>query len=89
MGFLAFVNHAINFLAPAFWMALLMPLGARIILKKTSTAISMKGLIALHLIVGCMVLAGGLVVFGHDGKMLTYLILVLAVASTQWVLSRR
>jgi hypothetical protein len=89
MGFLASINHAINFLAPALWMALLMPLGARLILKNRSSALSLKGVIALHFIVGCVVLAGGLVVFGQDGKMLTYLALVLAVASSQWFLSRR
>ncbi|MDR3368008.1 hypothetical protein [Rhodoferax sp.] len=70
-------------------MALLMPLSARIILKKWSSSLSLKGEVALHFIVGCVVLVGGLVVFGHDGKMLTYLALVLAVASSQWFLSRR
>lgn len=89
MGFFAFVNHATNFLAPALWMALLMPLGARLILGNRSSAHSLKGVIALHFIVGCIVLAGGLVVFGQDGKMLTYLALVLTVASSQWFLSRR
>lgn len=89
MGLFAFINHASNFLAPALWMALLMPLGARFFLKKRSSALSLKGVIALHFIVGCVVLAGGLVVFGQDGKMLTYLALVLTVASSQWFLSRR
>jgi hypothetical protein len=89
MGFLASINHAINFLAPAFWMALLMPLGARLLIRKRPSALSMKGLIALHFVVGCVVLAAGVVVFGNDGKMLTYLALVLAVASSQWVFSPR
>lgn len=89
MGLFAFINHASNFLAPALWMALLMPLGARFILKNRSSALSLRGVIALHFIVGCVVLAGGLVVFGQDGKLLTYLALMLAVASSQWFLSRR
>jgi hypothetical protein len=49
----------------------------------------LKGMFALQFIVGCVVLAGGLVVFGQDGKMLTYLALVLAAASSQWLLLRR
>lgn len=89
MGFLASLNHAINFLAPAFWMALLMPLGARIISRKRSSILALKGVIALHFVVGCVVLAAGVVVFGNDGKMLTYLALVLAVASSQCFFSSR
>jgi hypothetical protein len=89
MGIFAFINHASNFLAPALWMALLIPLGGRFILKNRPAALSLKAVIALHFIVGCVVLAGGLVVFGQDGKMLTYLALVLAAASSQWLLLRR
>ena len=89
MGFLATINHAINFVAPALWLALLMPILARFIIKNRAPAHTLPGLIALHLIVGTVVLVAGLVVFGRDGKMLTYLALVLAVASNQWFLSRR
>jgi hypothetical protein len=34
------------------------------------------------------VLVGGLFVFGRDGKMLTYGLLVVAVATTQWLSGR-
>ena len=89
MGFVAAINHTINFLAPAFWLALLMPLGSRYILKNRPPALSFRLLVALHFAAGCAVLAGGLAVFGYDGKLLTYLALVLVVASSQWFLSRR
>jgi len=89
MGFLASINHAVNFLAPALWMALLMPLLARIFITKRSSSHTFLGLVALNSIVGCIVLVAGLVVFGGDGKMLTYLALVLGVASSQWLLSGR
>jgi hypothetical protein len=39
--------------------------------------------------VGTLVLLVGLVVFGRDGKMLTYLALVVAVATVQWIMQRR
>ncbi len=89
MGFLAAINHAINFLAPALWLAVLMPFLARFILRNRSSAHTLSGLVALNFIVGCIMLLAGLVVFGRDGKMLTYLALVLGVASSQWFLSRR
>jgi hypothetical protein len=39
--------------------------------------------------VGVVVLVIGLVVFGRDGKMLTYLALVLATATGQWAVQKR
>ncbi len=89
MGLIAIINHAINFLAPAFWLALLLPLCSRIVLRKMAVAHTLRAQVALQLIVGSGVLLAGLLVFGRDGKMLTYLALVVAAASTQWLLSRR
>ncbi|OLP05821.1 hypothetical protein [Rhodoferax antarcticus] len=89
MGILAAVNHVINFFAPAIWLALLLPLCARLFLKKKAAARTITSQVALHLIVGGVALLVGMLVFGRDGKMLTYLALVLAAASTQWWLSRR
>lgn len=89
MGILAAVNHAINFFAPAIWLALLLPLCARLLVKKKAAARTIAAQFALHLIVGGAVLLAGMLVFGRDGKMLTYLALVVGAASTQWWLSRR
>ena len=89
MGILAAVNHAINFFAPVIWLALLLPLCARFFLKKKAAVRTITSQVALHLIVGGVVLLVGMLVFGRDGKMLTYLALVLVAASTQWWLSRR
>lgn len=89
MDFLAFVNHAFNFLAPALWLAVLLPVLPRFFMKKRAVARTLPRQVALHFVVGCGVLLAGLVVFGRDGKMLTYLALVLGGASTQWLLSRR
>lgn len=89
MGFLAAINHVFNFLAPALWLALLLPLFVRFVMRKRTAARTLPGQIALHFVVGSGVLLAGLVLFGRDGKMLTYLALVLALASTQWLLARR
>ena len=89
MGFLATINHAINFLAPALWLAVLLPLLTRILMRKKAVALTLSAQVALHFVVGCIVLLVGLVLFGRDGKMLTYLALVLTLASMQWLLSRR
>jgi hypothetical protein len=89
MGFLALLNHAINFLAPAVWLALLMPLSASIFMKKRPAAHALPRQFAIHFLFGCLVLVVGLVVFGRDGKMLTYLALALSGATCQWVLLRR
>ena len=41
-----------------------------------------------QLVRGFGVLVGGLVIFGHDGKMATYAVMVLACASCQWVAAK-
>jgi hypothetical protein len=88
MSVLALFNHALNFLAPALWLALLLPLASRIFIKKRAVAQTIRGQAALLFVVGVLVLLIGLVVFGRDGKMLTYLALVLASATAQWVIQK-
>jgi len=84
MGLLALLNHAVNFLAPALWLALLLPLLGRIFMKKRPVALMLPAQAALLFVVGSGVLLAGLVVFGRDGKMLTYLALLLSMATTLW-----
>lgn len=88
MGALALLNHAINFLAPAIWLALWMPLLSHIFIRKHPLAKSLSAQIAIHFVVGGLVLGAGLVVFGQDGKMVTYLALVLFGATSQWWMQR-
>jgi hypothetical protein len=82
------LNHLLNFAAPALALALLLPLAARFLRKKSASPFSWWAQIAVNFAVGLAVQAGGLWWWGHDGKMLTYTALVLAVASSQWVLMR-
>jgi 4-hydroxybenzoate polyprenyltransferase len=87
MGTLAFINHFLNLIAPAlavgFLCALFGRLGARPAGKRRAWWI--QGVI--NSIVGAAVLLGGLAVFGQDGRLATYAVLVLACGTSQWVVS--
>ena len=81
-------NHLLNFAAPAAAMALLLALSGRFLGSKTPVALSWWARAAIVFVVGVAVLAAGLLVWGRDGKMLTYAALVLACATCQWFLVR-
>lgn len=88
MDLLASINHLLNGLAPAFFMALGMVICAQIFKLNKAEAFGYKAQIAINFIVGSLVLLGGLWWFGRDGKMLTYALLALSSAFCQWVLSK-
>jgi hypothetical protein len=88
MGLLAMLNHALNFAAPALWLALLMPLVAKFFTRKKPVAHTFPAQFALHFVVCLVGLMAGLVFFGNDGKMLTYLLLLLLCATSQWLMQR-
>lgn len=84
MNPLALLNHALNFAAPAIWLALLVPLLAKILIRPTDLAWYAQ--VAIQFVVCLVGLGLGLMLFGHDGKMLTYLTVVLLSATSQWVM---
>ena len=86
MDFLALLNHAINFVAPALWLALCMPLLSRIFMKNRPVDRTFIAQVAIHFVVCVAALLLGLVLFERDGKMLTYLALVVLSATSQWVM---
>ena len=88
MGFLAALNHFLNFVAPAAAVALVLVLAGRIGGQKSAFRPVWWAQAAINFVVGCAVLLGGLVLTGSDGKMATYAALVVAVASSQWVMAR-
>ncbi len=88
MGLIQLLLHALNFLAPAFFVALLLPAANRYLLRNPNPRLSWWVQTAIHFGVGGAVLLAGLVIFGVDGKMLTYLALVLVCATSQWLLMR-
>ena len=82
------LNHLLNFVAPAFFVAVLVTLAARIFMKKSPVAPALWAQSAINFVVSTAVLALGLWFFGRDGKMLTYLGMALLCATTQWVMLR-
>lgn len=88
MGPLDLLNHAVNFAAPAFWLALLLPWLAPLLTGKRASTYSRTAQFGLLFAAGLVVLALGLVLLGQDGKMLTYLSLVATAATGQWFMRK-
>jgi hypothetical protein len=79
--------HLLNFVAPAFALAVLVPLLARPFFGKQAL-VPWWGQMLVNFAVGVAALLAGLWWLGRDGKMVGYLLLTAAVASTQWLLLR-
>ena len=88
MGPLDIAIHLLSFLAPAFAVAALVSLAARVFMPGRAGLLAWWIQLALNSIAGAAVLAAGLWYFGVDGKMATYAALVAAVAVCQWACSR-
>jgi hypothetical protein len=90
MGPLEQVIHTINFMAPAWGVALFCVLVARLT-ARWWLPLARWSLLTQTLvsgILGTAVLAGGMVLWGVDGKMATYTVLVFACASAQWLMCK-
>ena len=85
MGPIELTLHVLNFAAPAAWVAALTVLATRVLMPKQARVRVWWTQLAIVFIAGMAVLGAGLLVFGRDGKMLTYAALVLGVATAQWV----
>ena len=81
-------GHLLNLLAPAALIALLLVAFSRLIpgffTSKKALAHTWWAQAAINFVVGSVVLVAGLVLLVRDGKMLTYVLLVLAMAASQW-----
>jgi len=84
MSALNFLNHVLNFTAPAFFVALLLALFGRFVFSASLTTITFWKQITFNFATGVVVLVIGLVVFGHDGHMGTYSALVVFCGVCQW-----
>ncbi len=87
MGALDAMLHALNFMLPAAAVALLVTFFGRFLKKNRPVAGGFIAWAAVHFVVCLAVLLIGLIITGRDGKMLTYLAMVLASATVQWILS--
>ena len=89
MSFLALIRHLANFIAPAIGVAVLLWSLPRIWPKARAGRWGARRELMALCALGVGVLLVGLVVFGRDGKMLSYTALVLAQGSLGWWLRRR
>lgn len=87
MGPLDFFWHLSGLLAPAAGVALLVSLAARVLLPGGGAGSWVTAWI-LDFLAGAAALLAGLWLFGRDGTMLAYGALVLATATSQWLLAR-
>ena len=87
MGPLDLADHLLSFAAPAVFTGVLVALLARLFWQPARAGRWWRAPLANSL-AGLAALAGGLAYFGHDGKMASYGLLLFAVASSQWLLSR-
>ena len=88
MGPIDSLNHLANMLAPALFVALLVALLAG---KLPSGSTMVRPLWARFLVnfaAGAIGTLGGAWIFGQDGRMLSYVALVLLVATAQWLMGR-
>ncbi len=80
--------HLLNFIAPAFALALALPLLARPFFRRQAWLMPWWAQVLVNLLVGVATQLASLWYLGRDGKMMAYVALVLALASTQWLLGR-
>ena len=78
--------HLFNFVLPALAMAALMPWAGRWVMGSDAWPLPRR--MVVHAVAGVLVLTAGLVLHGHDGKMSTYLVLVLVAATAEWAMHR-
>lgn len=88
MGPIDTAIHLLSFAAPAFAVALVVTLMARLVLPRNPQRLGWLPSLALNFIAGLVTLGVGLWYFGRDGKMATYAAVVLVVATCQWLSGR-
>ena len=88
MGPIDFLLHLLGFLAPAMGVALLVSLSARVLLPEGARPGSWVAAGLIDFLAGSAALLASLVLTGRDGTMIAYASLVLACATSQWLLGR-
>ena len=76
--------HLLNFFAPALGMGLLTTVMAKLLWHRSLKGVSFRRLGLWATAGSALALVAGLIVFGRDGKMLTYGAMVLACAAGLW-----
>ena len=86
MTFWQLVLHLFNFALPALAMALFMPWAGRWVVGPGRASLPRR--MGVQALCGLAVLVGGLLLHGQDGKMSTYIALVLVAATAEWLMQR-
>ncbi len=76
--------HLLNFVAPAFGVALLAASLAKLAWRRDLAAVPWRRLVLWAAAASVFALIGGLVLFGRDGKMATYAAVVVASTLALW-----
>jgi hypothetical protein len=76
--------HLVNFVAPALGVAALATLLSKLLWRKALAARSLRQLWQVSAAAGVVALVLGWLVFGRDGRMGTYALLVLSCALALW-----
>ena len=84
MGPLDALNHLLNLFLPALALGLLASAAAKLLWRRELSAVAWRRLAVPACVASALVLLGGLVLFGRDGKMATYAAMVLVCALTLW-----
>jgi hypothetical protein len=84
MGPLDAIWHALNFFAPALGVAVLAAAAAKLLWRRELAGVAWHRLALWGTLAGAVVLVGGLVAFGRDGKIATYGALVVVTALALW-----
>jgi hypothetical protein len=84
MGPLDAIWHLLNFFAPAAGVAVVTAVLAKLLWRRQLAGAGLARLVAWSAVAGAAALLAGLVVFGRDGRMATYGLLVAATAVALW-----
>ncbi len=84
MGPIDALIHLLNFFAPALGVGLLASLLVKLFWRRALATVPMRRLLPWSVGAGAISSLVGLVLFGSDGAMATYAMLVLACASGLW-----
>ena len=76
--------HLLNFVFPAFGVALLASAAAKLLWRTELAGVRWRRLFFHAAAAGCAALVGGVIVFGRDGRIASYAALVLASALALW-----
>lgn len=88
MSLVGFLDHLLHFLLPALAVGLLLAVLAPLLMKRTRPSHSWLSQALINSVVGVLALAWGLWFFGRDGKMVSYAVMLMACASSQWFAAR-